>query len=417
MAMIRIDLAETLLDGMDIKFKAPCACTEITGLAVYYPKEDGTTGYKEFTFRDAHANDLTGMGNLFDKNAYVKVIVDTINGYAYIQNADTNAYLNSAIFGTYTHDAENLIGRGENGKFKATVSGTISSINVNGVSCSVKCGEDSSMDLVAGCWYTFILDGNVVNFSSGGAGGAGLNFKVVGGTTEPVSPSENMIWAKTSTAIASWMFSAAQPSSPSAGMVWIPTGTSSTVYFNALKKNGIGVYPQSVKQYIDSEWVQIDAYMFRNGNWVQFSEVITTLYLYTPGNTQDSVTGGWKTLGAAQIQSDYLAMMFKSDWGGAQLFTQKAIDMSSYKFLNVEVKDYSRTCYFGINNTKPKDLEWNDSGFSNKADCERLIEINRNGTIPLDIAAEKGSFYVWLGEEGQNVSTVSGCHITAVWLS
>lgn len=416
MAKIRIDLSETLLDGMDIKFKAPCACDEITGLTVYYPAEDETIQTKELVFRDAHGNDLTGVGNLFVKDAYVKVIVDSENGHAYIQNADTNGYLNSAIFGTYAHDAENLIGRGENGKFKATVSGTISSINVNGVSCSVKCGEDSSMDLVAGCWYTFILDGNVVNFSSGGAGGAGLNFKVVGGTTEPVSPSENMIWVCVDE-LESWVFSTTQPTNPSTSMVWFPTGTSSTVNFNALKKNGIEVYPQSAKQYINGEWVQIDAYIYQGGKWVQFSEIITTLYLYTPGNTQDSVTGGWKTLGAASIQSDYLAMMFKSDWKGAQLYTNNAVDMSGYKFLNVEVKDWSRACYMGINDTKPKDIDWNGSGFSNNSDCERIVTISGNGTIQLDIADAKGSFYVWLGEEGQNVSTASGCHITAVWLS
>lgn len=255
--------------------------------------------------------------------------------------------------------------------------------------------------------------------NAGGGGGGGLNFSVKAYASFEELPSaekENTI-AVIADEINGWIFSATEPTNPSEGMVWFPTGTSSTVYFNALKKNGIQVYPQSVKQYIDGEWVQIDAYMYQSGKWVQFSEIITTLYLYTPGNTQDSVTGGWKALGAGKIGTDCLEMMFKSDWGGAQLFTKKAIDMSSYKTLNVEVKDYSRKCYFGINNTKPKDLEWNDSGFSNKTDCERLIEINRNGTISLDIASEKGSFYVWLGEEGQNVSTTSGCRITAVWLS
>ncbi len=253
----------------------------------------------------------------------------------------------------------------------------------------------------------------------GGGGGAGLNFSVKAYASESVRPSvekENTI-AVIADEINGWIFSATEPTSPSEKMVWIPTGTSSTVNFNALKKNGIEVYPQSVKQYIGGEWVQIDAYIYRGGEWVQFSEIITTLYLYTSGNTQDSVTGGWKTLGKGNISTDCLELMFNSDWKGAQLFTQKAIDMSSYKTLNVEVKDYSRTCYFGINNTKPKDNDWNASGFSNKADCERLIEINRNGTIPLDIAEEKGSFYVWLGEEGQNQSQITGCRITAVWLS
>jgi hypothetical protein len=55
---------------------------------VYYPD-----GSKEFVFKDAHGNVLTGLGNLFSTGAYVKAILDITNGYAYLQNADTNAYL------------------------------------------------------------------------------------------------------------------------------------------------------------------------------------------------------------------------------------------------------------------------------------------------------------------------------------
>ena len=93
MAQIKIDLPTSLLDGMDIKFKAPCDCTAVTGLLVYYPTEGEEMGSKSFTFRDSHGNDLSGLGNLFSAGAYVKAILDTENGYAYLQNADTNAYL------------------------------------------------------------------------------------------------------------------------------------------------------------------------------------------------------------------------------------------------------------------------------------------------------------------------------------
>lgn len=280
MAMIRIDLAETLVDGMDIKFKAPCPCSEVTGLVVYYPKEDDTIGSKELTFRDAHGNDLTGVGNLFAKDSYVKVIVDTVNGFAYLQNADNNGFLNSAIFGTYTHTSGNLSGSGENGKFKATVSGTISSINVNGVACSVKCGEDSSMDLIAGCWYTFIRDGNTVNFNAGGAGG-GLNFKIVGGTSTPASPKENTIWINTSTAITGYIFSATQPSSPKSGLVWITVGASSQVAFNALKKEYLMVYPLSAKQYVSGAWVDRTAKSYQGNKWVTWLSSDEWLFDYS----------------------------------------------------------------------------------------------------------------------------------------
>ncbi len=94
-----------------------------------------------------------------------------------------------------------------------------------------------------------------------------LNFEVVDGTTAPSNPKENVIWVNTSTPITSWMFSATEPTSPDDKMVWISTGTSSTVEFNALKKNGIQVYPISAKQYIGGAWVDKEIKCYQNGGW------------------------------------------------------------------------------------------------------------------------------------------------------
>lgn len=105
--------------------------------------------------------------------------------------------------------------------------------------------------------------------NTGGGGSGGLNFQVIGGTTAPSNPKENMIWVNTSTKITSYIFSATQPTG-SAGMVWISTGTSSTVEFNALKKNGIQVYPISAKQYIGGAWVDVEAKIYQGGSWVDW---------------------------------------------------------------------------------------------------------------------------------------------------
>ena len=88
MAKIRVDLSYTIVDGSDVVFTAPCNCSAVDGLKVCYPD-----GEKEFIFKDAHGNALTGIGNLFAKGALVKVILDVTNGHAFIQNADTNAYI------------------------------------------------------------------------------------------------------------------------------------------------------------------------------------------------------------------------------------------------------------------------------------------------------------------------------------
>lgn len=97
MAQIRIDLTEPLLDGMDVKFKAPCDCTAITGVIVYHQTVDDTVASQSFVFKDTHGNVLTGLGNLFVKDTYVKVVLDVPNGVAYIQNADTNGYLEARL--------------------------------------------------------------------------------------------------------------------------------------------------------------------------------------------------------------------------------------------------------------------------------------------------------------------------------
>lgn len=125
-------------------------------------------------------------------------------------------------------------------------------------------------------------------FNVTGNGGTAMNFRVVGGTTAPSNPKENTIWINTSSTITDWVFSATQPSSVN-GRVWISTGTSSTIEFNALKKNGIQVYPLKAKQYISGMLVEKTAMSYQNGEWVLWWNG----ELYTPGNEWESVTGGW----------------------------------------------------------------------------------------------------------------------------
>lgn len=93
MATIKVTLNEPLRDGMEVKFQAPCDCTAVTGLTLTYPTDAGTTSSRTMVFMDAHGNRLTGVGNLFMEGSYIKVLADTTNNVAYIQNADTNGYL------------------------------------------------------------------------------------------------------------------------------------------------------------------------------------------------------------------------------------------------------------------------------------------------------------------------------------
>lgn len=107
MANIQVSVKYPLYDGMPLTFKAPCDCTSVEGLTLTY-----NTDSKSFVFKDAHGNTLTGIGNLFEANAYVKVILDTVNGFAFLQNADTNAYLEEQLNAKapkYTYGTTDLV--------------------------------------------------------------------------------------------------------------------------------------------------------------------------------------------------------------------------------------------------------------------------------------------------------------------
>lgn len=96
MANIKIELNGPIFDGQPLSFKAPCNCTAVTGINVVSLDGEKTVS-NVFTFTDAHGNTLTGIGNLFAAGAMVRVILDTSAKKAYIQNADTNAYLEAQL--------------------------------------------------------------------------------------------------------------------------------------------------------------------------------------------------------------------------------------------------------------------------------------------------------------------------------
>ncbi len=102
MALIKLELDYPIENGMSVTFQAPCDCTAVTGINVYYPSvtDDAiTTVNKTFTFRDCHLNNLNGIGNLFMAGAYVKAVLDVDNGYAFLQNADNNGLLAGQVTG------------------------------------------------------------------------------------------------------------------------------------------------------------------------------------------------------------------------------------------------------------------------------------------------------------------------------
>lgn len=114
---------------------------------------------------------------------------------AYEQEGDTfgandwNDLISSSI-SEYTCTGNTLTGSGSNGKFKADTENTYSTFLINGQSYNARQNGETSVDIINGAWYTFILDetDKTINFNSGAM--------VIpdGATIEPIN--DVKIWQK-----------------------------------------------------------------------------------------------------------------------------------------------------------------------------------------------------------------------------
>lgn len=237
-----------------------------------------------------------------------------------------------------------------------------------------------------------------------GGGGGGLNFRVVGGTTQPTNPKENTIWVNTNTAITDWVFSAEQPTAAS-GRVWISTGASSPVEFNALKKNGIQVYPLSAKQYVSGVWRYVAAKSYQGGKWVNW---VWVSYLYNSGDKCEDITGGWSSSGYSGGGVEVTSATYGTDritFTGTNnahnvACTNNPIDLSKYsklKFFGAVTADGSydgRRFGLTVAISKTKD-------FSNSAAQMPLLKGTYDGeNAALDISGVSEKFYVAVFAEG-----------------
>ena len=325
------------------------------------------------------------------------------------------------------------------------------------------------------------------------SGGTSLNFKVIGGVTEPTNPKENTIWVNTDKKLTSWHFGAEEPdvyniqpmvpgdpwnlvaphslqegdiinftipatvsgtfeairicdpvtnkqycvreSSGSVvaawpvgtkvgvrisnvrhqvgdwggqgtaflmasgsyyheeGTVWITTGTSSTAPFNALKKNGIMVYPLSAKQYISGAFVNVTAKSHRNDEWVEWVE-----YVFRAGNGLSGEAKTWhEDRASISINNEAISVSYTAQSTG---FTSVAkgepIDVSNYSVLCIEATttETHASTYaqrFGLT----KNAHSSGYGSLNWAAEKKFTANNTKTVYRLDISNLTGEYYLW----------------------
>lgn len=251
----------------------------------------------------------------------------------------------------------------------------------------------------------------IFNMSGGGSGG-GLNFAVVGGLTQPTSPKENTIWVKTETSIPGWVFSPTEPTNTEAGIVFFKTALTSSVGFNALRKNEIAVLPTSAQQYIGGQWKNVEAHAYIGGTWVQFSWL--RVYLYNRGDSCNAITGGWRSdngsswlaTGTYNI-NDNGNIYLKGNKSGLWVHTINAVDITAFKTLNAVIS-YAKGTRLALSVFTPT-TEWNMDG-----DVSRK-EISASGTVALDISSLTGQHFIGLGAHSN--SGLAEMKVSEVWLS
>ena len=247
-------------------------------------------------------------------------------------------------------------------------------------------------------------------------GGAGLNFKVVG-NPQPETAKDNTIWVNTDAKITSWVFSATHPETAEEGMVWISTGKSSSVEFNALKKNGITVYPLYSKQYVNGAWVDKTAKIYQNGAWVDW-----IMHLYTPGNEHTDKTGGWvaKALPAGNASTALPTITRNSDDIRFALSGTGGKSGVCYLKNKIVLSGRKTVRFYGHTNNTPRDTIrlriWSAIGATsdnNVAASTSLFEKPNFDATPvtLDVSALSGEYYIGvqlIGYEGsQPVLTIT----------
>lgn len=184
--------------------------------------------------------------------------------------------------------------------------------------------------------------------AGGGGGFAGLNFRVIGGTSAPKNPKENDIWVNTSGNVSGWAFSASEPvENVTDGFIWVCVHERSSVSFNALKKNAIEIRPSGVYEYTNNGWVERAAQIYKYGAW---SDVKKLLYIYNNGKS----TGySWKCdTTMKQNSSGYDARPERVTINETDVtvttnprtydFTNIFVTNSSDSFVNVDLSAYTK---------------------------------------------------------------------------
>lgn len=250
-------------------------------------------------------------------------------------------------------------------------------------------------------------------------GGAGLNLKVVGGTTQPTNPAENTVWVNTDTEISGYAFDVNQPVNPVEGMVWVWMALNSMVTINVDKKNIVMLYPYDCKQYINGAWVAKKGKVNINNSWVDIDPALRIMW---NGVYDKTVTNGWSGAQKRFESSDrYLLTPTIATTSKSLKFSMTGPDYHMYNGCVLSKDDIDFT------NFKKITFKGTTNGATNQKVV--LSVMNRNSTyivsnavasvyainsadkttfdVTLDVSKVTGEYALAIGLQVQNLSTIT----------
>lgn len=238
-----------------------------------------------------------------------------------------------------------------------------------------------------------------------GSGGGGLNFKLVGGLTQPADPAENTIWVNTDIEITGYEFSATEPADPVEGMVWITVGIPSPVAFNALKKNSIMVYPISAQQYVSGVWVTKTAKSYQGGAWVEWIAYVYKDGVLLAGNLIP-VAKSWNGNGTAPTitHNGKSISITRPSQSQGYCYFEVRYDMTNFKTLRTT----GSYIHDGVERCGPAILNSVGGAFSS---CYVALETGGETDISIDISSISGEKYI-----GFFLSYYTSMTVSEVWL-
>lgn len=247
-------------------------------------------------------------------------------------------------------------------------------------------------------------------------GSGGLDFHVVGGTTQPSNPKENTIWVNTSTDIPHYVVHYTAPTSETYkvnGAIWICDNALrwQSPDINIAKnkeKLYLPIFPTAVQQYENGAWVRKTAYVYKSGAWTELDR-----YLYNNGDDYTARTGGWITYNPASNTTNY-TYGIGTCTAGDQYFRLKAVPVQGIARQTVNKIDLTSVGSIKVTIQQSGTFNWatfyvfvtsvsNSKQGVNDAATYKVNGLNglstKKRTVSLDVSSLTDSYYVCVGQQ------------------